>query len=77
MTIKKYYIKSYTKEDQGFLGAINSIDHTYGEIHEPYKIILNTVAFWGLLEYETVFETTFPRGFNHKRELSVGRRFIL
>jgi hypothetical protein len=71
----KYYIKSYVKEPQNFMAAINSMDHTYGNIHEPYSITLERVGWFGM-KSEVVRKVSLPRGFNHQKELTTGREWV-
>jgi len=76
----KYYIESYKKEEQSFLGMLNSHSHD-GDFKqpvgytEPYKIKLKRVGFLGISK---IIERNvrLPKGFNHKKELIKGREWV-
>jgi len=65
----KYYIESYKKIEQSFLGRVNS-----GK--EPYEITLKKVSqfVWLTSTIEKIVE--LPIGFNAKKELTTGREWI-
>lgn len=76
MRFIRYYIRSYIKEEQNFLARLNSIDHTYGNTHEPYKLTLRCVMWPGIKLPDMVLDRSFPGGFDHKRQLVTGREFV-
>lgn len=76
----KYYIESYKKEKQSFLGLLNSHSHD-GDFKqpagytEPYTITLKKVGFLGITK-TIEKKVRLPKGFNHKKELTKGREWL-
>jgi hypothetical protein len=72
----KYYIKSYKKIPQSFLAMINSFDDTTGSASEPYEIKLERVGWFGR-KTEVIKNVYLPIGFNHSKELTTGRQWVI
>lgn len=78
----KYYIQSYKKINQSFLGGLNTmvestgINEQFRGIQESYKIKLKKVSFFGLVKKIITKDVSLPKGFNHSKELTKGREWI-
>ncbi len=78
----KYYIQSYEKVKQSFLSGLNTMVTSTGineqlrGIQEPYKITLKKISFFGLVKTITIKNVSLPKGFNHRKELTKGRKWV-